>query len=201
MLRRIALIVLVAAAGFLVWVGLQPSAYRVERVATINAAPANVFAHVYDFQKWQAWSPWAKLDPDAKVTFEGPTSGPGAIMRWAGNDKVGRGAMAITEANPPQAMTIRLDFLEPMEGTSTVGFQFAPEGAGTRVSWSINGTQGYVERLICTVLGIDLETMIGADYERGLANLKAVAEATPAASAPAPAPAPDPAAAPAAGSN
>lgn len=192
MLRTIFLVLAAALAALLVWVGMKPATYRVERSAVINAAPADVFGHVYDLAKWEAWSPWAKLDPNSKVTFEGPTSGPGAIMRWAGNEKVGRGAMAITEAKPPEAVTIRLDFVEPMEGTSTVGFQFRPQGQTTEVIWSMNGDQGFVERLICTVMGVDVEAMIGKDYERGLANLKAVAEAAGPAAAPA-----DPASAPA----
>ena len=192
MFRILGLVISAAVIGLLVWVGLQPSAYRVERSAMIDAPPSQVYAQVYDFDKWQAWSPWAKLDPDAKVTFEGPKSGPGAIMKWAGNDKVGRGAMAMTEARPDEAIKIRLDFVEPMEGTSDVGFAFQPEGAGTKVTWTIAGEQGYFERLICTVLGLDMEQMIGADYERGLANLKSVAEAAPPAAAPTPAPAETP---------
>jgi hypothetical protein len=195
MLRTILLVLAAALAALFVWVGMKPATYRVERSAVINAAPADVYGHVYDLAKWEAWSPWAKLDPNSKVTFEGPTSGPGAIMRWAGNEKVGRGAMAITEAKPSEAITIRLDFVEPMEGTSTVGFQFQPQGQTTEVVWSMNGNQGFVERLICTVMGVDVETMIGKDYERGLANLKTVAEAAgPAAgpTGPASAPAPTP---------
>jgi Polyketide cyclase / dehydrase and lipid transport len=191
MLRTILLVVAAGVAALLVWVGLKPSTYRVERSAVINAAAADVYGHVYDFSKWQAWSPWAKLDPNAKVTFEGPTSGPGAIMRWAGNEKVGRGAMAMTEVKPGEAITIRLDFVEPMEGTSNVGFAFQPDGTGTRVTWTMDGTQGFVERLICTVMGIDAEKMIGADYERGLANLKTVAEASPPSGATPPLPAGD----------
>ena len=177
MVRTIGIVLFLAMAGLLAWVGLQPSSYRVERSAFVNAAPAEVYAHVYDFGKWQAWSPWAKLDPDAKITFEGPRSGPGAIMRWAGNEKVGRGAMAITEANPVQALKIRLDFVEPMEGTSITGFTFQPESRGTRVTWSLDGTQGFLERLVTTVMGINVEQMVGEDYERGLANLKAISEA------------------------
>lgn len=196
MFRALGILIAAALTGLLVWVGLQPSTYRVERSAVINAAPAQVYGQVYDFAKWQAWSPWAELDPNSKMTFEGPTSGPGAIMRWAGNEKVGRGAMAMTEARPNEAIKIRLDFVEPMEGTSDVGFAFQPEGPATKVTWTIDGTQGYFERLICTIMGINLEQMIGADYERGLAKLKTVAEAVPAPAAspePAPAPATDPA--------
>lgn len=182
MVRIIMMVLAAGLAALLVWVGLKPSSYRVERSAVINAAPADVFGHVYDFSKWQAWSPWIKLDPNAKVTFEGPSSGPGAIMHWAGNEKVGRGAMAITQARPVEALDIRLDFVEPMEGTANVGFTFKPNGQSTLVTWTIDGPQGYFERLICTVMGVDVEQMIGADYERGLANLKAVAEASPSSS-------------------
>jgi hypothetical protein len=193
MFRALGLLIAAAIAGLLAWVGLQPDTYRVERSAVINAAPAQVYGQVYDFAKWQAWSPWMDYDPNAKVTFEGPTSGPGAIMRWAGNDKVGRGAMALTEARPNEALKIRLDFVEPMEGTSDVAFAFQPEGQGAKVTWSIDGKQGFFERLICTIMGIDLEQMIGGDYERGLAKLKTVAEAAPPAAAPAAAPASEPA--------
>ncbi len=200
MFRALGLLIGAAIAGLLAWVGLQPDTYRVERSAVINAAPAQVYGQVYDFAKWQAWSPWAELDPNSKVTFEGPTSGPGAIMRWAGNEKVGRGAMAITEAKPDEAIKIRLDFVEPMEGTSDVAFAFQPDGQGTKVTWALDGKQGFFERLICTILGIDVEQMVGSDYERGLTKLKAVAEAAPPAAAPAaepaPAAAPEPAPAP-----
>jgi hypothetical protein len=186
MLRLIGLLISAALIGLLAWVGLQPDTYRVERSAVINASPAHVYGQVYDFQKWQAWSPWMKLDPNSKVTFVGPTSGPGAIMRWAGNENVGRGAMAITEARPDEAIKIRLDFVEPMESVSDVVFTFQPEGQGTKVTWALNGKQGYIERLICTIMGLDVQQMVGADYERGLANLKSVAEAAPPAAGPAP---------------
>lgn len=185
MFRALGMLIAAAVAGLLVWVGLQPEAYRVERSAVINAPPSQVYAQVYDLEKWQAWSPWQEKDPNAKVTFEGPKSGPGAIMRWAGNQDVGRGAMAITDAKPDEALKIRLDFVEPMEGTSDVGFVFQSEGPATKVTWSIDGKQGFFERLICTIMGIDLEQMIGADYDRGLAKLKMVAEAAPPAAVPA----------------
>ncbi len=193
MFRALGILIVAAIAGLLVWVGLQPDTYRVERTAVINVPPAQVYAHVYDFEKWQAWSPWAELDPNSKVTFEGPKSGPGAIMRWAGNEKVGRGAMAITESRPDEAIKIRLDFVEPMEGTSDVAFAFQPEGQGTKVTWTLDGRQGFFERLICTVMGIDLDVMIGKDYERGLAKLTTVAQAAPPAAAPGAAPASAPA--------
>jgi hypothetical protein len=177
MLKSVLLVVSVAMAALLVWVGMQPAEFRVERSALMNAAPTAVYEHVNDLRKWEAWSPWAKRDPNAKSAFEGPPSGPGAIMRWDGNDEVGKGAMAITEAVPGEAINIRLDFVRPFEGTSTSGFSFRPEGAGTRVTWTLSGTQGYMERLICTVLMLDMDEMIGNDYEAGLAALKSVAEA------------------------
>lgn len=177
--RQVGLIVAVAAAALLVWVGLQPAEFRVARSGFVAAPPAAVYAHVYDFAKWQAWSPWTKRDPNAKVSFIGPTSGPGAVMRWDGNDTVGQGAMAITEAMPPEALRIRLDLVRPFDETSEVGFRFVPEGTGTRVTWTMTGRQGFVQRLLATVARSDMDAMIGADYEAGLASLKAVAEAAP----------------------
>jgi hypothetical protein len=195
MLRTFLFALAAALTALIVWVGLKPADYRVERSAVIKATPADVYGHVNDFEKWQAWSPWAKRDPGAKIAFEGPTSGPGAIMRWDGNDQVGRGAMAITEARPPEALRIRLDFVRPFEGTSETAFTFAPDADGTRVTWSLAGTQGFGERLISTILGLDMDVMIGGDYETGLANLKAVAEAAP-TTAPTTAPVTPPAAGP-----
>lgn len=107
---------------------MQPSEFRVERTAKIAATQADLFAQVNDFHKWENWSPWAKLDPAAKVTFEGPDSGQGAVMNWAGNDKVGEGKVTIIESRPNELVKVRADFLKPFEGSATSEFQFKPEG-------------------------------------------------------------------------
>src|SRR6185369_8440127 len=107
--RLVALFVVVGA--------MQPSEFQVERTATIAATPADVFAQVNDLHKWDAWSPWAKLDPNAKIAFEGPDAGQGAAMSWAGNDKVGEGKMTVVESKPNDAVRLKVDFVKPLEGT------------------------------------------------------------------------------------
>ncbi len=176
MIRKIMLVLASAVAALLVWVGLKPSVFHVERSALINAAPSAVFEHVNDFRKWEAWSPWAKRDPAAKAVFEGSPTGPGAIFRWSGNDEVGEGSMKIVEAKPGEAIKIDLAFTKPFEGNNAVSFAFRPEGAGTRVTWSLDGEQGYIERLFCTIMNLNMDRMIGGDYEQGLAALKSVVE-------------------------
>lgn len=175
MLRTILTLLTAVILAFVAYVALQPPRYHVERSATIAAAPLAVFAHVNELKKWEAWSPWAKRDPNAKATFEGPGTGTGAVMGWSGNDDVGEGRMTITDSKPGELIKLKLDFVKPFAGTSDVGFVFKTDSGKTNVTWSIDGEQGFVERAICTLMG-GMDRMIGADYEAGLASLKAVAE-------------------------
>jgi uncharacterized protein YndB with AHSA1/START domain len=167
----IALVAIVVA-----FVALQPSDYRIVRSATIAAPASNVFAQVNDFHKWDAWSPWAKLDPNAKTTFEGPSAGEGAVFAWAGNSQIGEGRMTLTQSRPAELIRIRLDFVQPMAGTSTAEFTFKPEGDRTAVTWAMFGQNNFVARAICLFMNQD--KMVGGYFEKGLVNLKAVAEAT-----------------------
>src|SRR5262245_54299722 len=118
-----ALIVILIAA-----VAMQPSEYRLSRSTTIAAKPADIFPHVNDLRRWDDWSPCAKLDPNAKVTFDGPEAGQGAAFTWAGNDKVGAGRMTITDSNPSERVTTRTDFVKPFEGSSVSEFTFVAQG-------------------------------------------------------------------------
>src|SRR5665648_1264039 len=117
MLKKILLALVALVVVFVVVVALQPSEFHVERSVTVAAPPADVFAEVYDFHKWDAWSPWAKLDPNAKVGFEGPEAGEGTVMTWAGNSEVGAGKMTLVESKPDELVKIKLDFTEPFEGS------------------------------------------------------------------------------------
>jgi len=171
--------VLLALAG-LVAVGAaivaaQPSEYRVTRTATMAATPATVFAQVNDLRSWKAWSPWARRDPAMRETFEGPPAGAGAVFRWAGNREVGEGSLTITESRPAELVRIRLDFLEPFAGTSAAEFTFRAEGSGTVVTWSMAGEKNFMAKAIHLVMNMD--RMIGGDFDEGLARMKAVAEA------------------------
>lgn len=153
----------------------QPSDFRIVRAATISAPAAVVFSQVNDFHKWEAWSPWAKTDPAAKNTFEGAPAGPGAVFAWAGNYKVGEGRMTLTESRPNDLIRIKLEFVRPFTGTSTAEFTFRPEGNRTVVTWTMDGKNNFLARAFC--LFVNQDKMIGGEFEKGLAQMKAVAEA------------------------
>ncbi len=174
MLKKIFIAVVLLVVGFAVVVALQPSQFHVERTATIAAPPAAVFAHVDDLHKWEAWSPWAKLDPAAKVGYEGAPAGKGAAFTWAGNDKVGEGRMTIVESRPAELVDIKVDFTKPFEGTNSSVLTFKPAGDGTTVTWSMSGHQNFFAKAMCLVF--DGKKMIGNSLEQGLTQLKAVAE-------------------------
>jgi uncharacterized protein YndB with AHSA1/START domain len=177
--------VVIAIIGiFAVVVALQPNDFTIERSTTIEAPPAAAFAHVNDFHKWDAWSPWAKLDPKAKNTFEGKDSGEGAVFKWSGNDEVGEGSMTIVESKPYERIKIRLDFVKPMEDTSDVVFTFEPDTAGTKVTWDMSGKNNFVGKAMCMVLG--MQEMMNEKFDEGLASLKKTVEAEQKAPAPTP---------------
>jgi hypothetical protein len=159
-------------------VAMQPEDFKVARSMTMSAAPAAVFEQVNDFHKWEAWSPWVKLDPNAKMTYEGPSSGEGAIVRWDGNAEVGAGSMTIVESKPNELVRIRLDFIRPFEGTSDVEFAFKPVGDKTEVNWSMAGKNNFMAKAISLV--IDCEKMVGDSYEQGLTSIKSIVESPPA---------------------
>jgi uncharacterized protein YndB with AHSA1/START domain len=178
MFKKILLVVAGLLVALLIVIALQPSRFSITRTGTINAAPEMVFPYINNLQRWEAWSPWAKLDPAAKNTFEGPQEGTGAIFRWAGNEKVGEGVMTITESKPPELVRLRLEFIEPMPGVSTTEFTFAKVDAGTTVTWTMSGENDFLGKAFCLFMNMD--KMVGKDFEQGLANLKKVAEAAPA---------------------
>jgi uncharacterized protein YndB with AHSA1/START domain len=156
-------------------IATRPPGFKVERSATINAPPATVFGQVNDFHKWEAWSPWEKMDPAMKKTIEGPPSGTGAKYHWVGNDKVGEGQMEITDSKPAELVKIKLDFIKPMASTSDTLFTFTPEGSGTKVTWTMSGKNNFMAKAFSLVMNMD--KMVGGDFEKGLAQMKAVSEA------------------------
>ncbi|MCE9637805.1 MAG: SRPBCC family protein [Planctomycetes bacterium] len=178
MLKKILLAVAALVVVLLVVVAMQPGTYHVERSVTMAAPADAVYAQVADFHKWDAWSPWAKIDPACKNTFEGAASGTGAVFAWDGNDEVGAGRMTITEAKPSEHVGIRLDFLRPFEDTAMSDFHFQPAGSGsTTVRWTMDGKNNFIGKAFC--LFMDMDKMVGDSYEQGLASMKAIVE-TPA---------------------
>lgn len=161
--------------GLVIVIAMQPADFRVERSAKIPAPPAEVFAQVNDFHAWKEWSPWAKLDPQSKETYEGPAAGTGAIFKWSGNNEVGEGMMTLTDSQPNDLIRIKLEFIRPFADTSTTEFTFKPEGDQTLVTWSMFGQHTFMSKAMCLVVSMD--KMVGGSFEQGLAQMKSVVEA------------------------
>lgn len=159
----------------LVAVAMQPSQFSVSRSISINAARLDVFAHVNNLQKWEAWSPWAQLDPEAKSEFEGAEEGIGALMRWEGNKDVGKGSMEVIESIPVEFIKLQLIFLKPMQGTSYATFRFDNESDMTKVTWEMTGHNNFMAKAVGLFMNCD--KMMGDYFDKGLASLKNVSEA------------------------
>ena len=169
----IGLAVLIALLVLLV--ATRPSTFRVERFITIAAPAENVFARVNDLRAWGAWSPWEAKDPDMRRTYGGPPAGVGATYAWAGDKNVGEGRMTIERSEHPSLVGIKLEFFKPFAGTNAAALSFTPSPGGTKVTWVMDGRYNFVTKGVSMVM--DMDKMIGADFEAGLANLKAQAEA------------------------
>lgn len=184
MLKRILLVALAIVALFFVYVATQPSTFRVERSAIIVAPSDVVFGQINNFRNWESWSPWAKLDPNAKTTFEGPEAGKGAVFRWAGNSDVGEGSMTVVDSMPNDHIKIRLAFEKPWAAESDTEFMIRADGPRTVVTWVMSGERGFFEKAMCVFMNGD--KMIGGSFEQGLANLKKIAESKAAPAEPGP---------------
>jgi len=181
MLKWILAAVGAAVVVFLVVVALQPSDFRIERSATMRAPAAAAFAQVNDFQNWRAWSPWEKIDPALKRTYEGPKAGTGASYAWVGNKDVGEGRMTITESRPGELVRIRLEFFKPFAAVNAAEFTFKPSAGGknegTAVTWTMTGRNNFLSKAIC--LFVNMDSMVGGMFEQGLAQMKTVVERRP----------------------
>ncbi len=167
------LIVAAALIAFLVAVIMaRPSTFRIERSALLTAPASTVFDFINNLRKWNSWSPWAKLDPNAKNTFEGPESGVGAVFSWAGNNQVGEGRMTILESRPNEYIRFKLEFFKPFQAVNTTEFIFKPENGRTSVTWVMTGNNNVIAKIIG--LFMDCGKMVGGQFERGLANLENV---------------------------
>jgi len=171
---KILAIVVVIIIVLVVIVALQPADFRVARSTLVSAPPAAVFAQVNDFHKWNAWNPWGKVDPAMKQNYEGAPAGSGAVYTWTGNKEVGEGRMTITDSRPTDLVQMKLEFYKPFAATNTAEFTFVPEGNQTRVTWSMFGEKNFMAKAVHLFMNMD--KMIGGQFEKGLADMKTAAE-------------------------
>ena len=174
MLVKILIAVAIVLAGLAGYIATRPAEFRVTRAASIAAPAPAVFAQVNELKKWEAWSPWAKKDPQMKQTYEGPPAGTGAFTSWVGNKDVGEGRMTIVESRPNELIGFKLEFLKPFVATNSAEFSFREEGGRTAVTWSMRGQNNFIGKAMGVVF--DFDRMIGADFEAGLAGLKTLVE-------------------------
>lgn len=159
---------------FAVIVALRPADFSVSRSLAITAPAEKVFSLVNTLRQWEAWNPWGKLDPDAKMTYDGPPAGVGASYAWVGNSKVGEGRSTIVESKPAELVRFRLEFFKPMKATNAAEFTFKPDGPQTAVTWTMTGKNNFIGKVFH--LMIDCDKMIGSQFEKGLAAMKTIAE-------------------------
>ncbi|MBB4063440.1 SRPBCC family protein [Gellertiella hungarica] len=164
----------VAAVLVVGFASLQPDTFSVVRQTTIQATPEEIYPLLVNFREWARWSPWEKLDPNLQRQFSGPEEGVGAAYAWEGNDDVGAGSMEIREAVPWSRVSIRLKFKRPMEADNTIVFMLTPRDGATDIEWAMTGNQPLVGKIFGLFFNID--RIVGRDFEKGLATLKAEAE-------------------------
>jgi uncharacterized protein YndB with AHSA1/START domain len=168
-------VIVLAVAGVAAYAAAtQPDTFRVSRSLDISAPPEEVYSILSDFRRSPEWSPYEKLDPDMKRTHGGAASGKGAVYEWNGDSNAGAGRMEIVEATPGQSVTLKLDFVRPFEASNVVEYKLQPKGSATHVSWDMHGPMPFISKVMCVF--VDLDKMIGKDFETGLANLKTLAE-------------------------
>ncbi len=175
MLMNIVVLLVIALLALALYANSRPDTFRVQRATTIQASPETIFGFVNDFHRWASWSPWEKLDPAMQKTHSGAPAGQGAAYEWVGNSKVGQGRMEIVECIAPNRIAIKLDFLKPMEAHNVAEFSLTARGNATEVVWAMHGPAPFVSKLMGVFISMD--RLIGKDFETGLANLKAAAEA------------------------
>jgi hypothetical protein len=170
----IAVVIAIAIAVVLISAMTKPDILRVQRVATIKAPAESIFQVINDFHRWGSWSPWENRDPAMKRTFSGAGNGKGAVYAWDGNRNVGSGRMEILDASMPSKITIKLDFFKPFEGHNTAEFTMLPQGDATYITWVMHGPAPFMSKVMQVFMNMD--NMIGKDFEIGLANLKKLTE-------------------------
>jgi uncharacterized protein YndB with AHSA1/START domain len=174
MLFRALVLISALIAGVLIFAATRPDLIRIERSTTINAPPEKIFPLIDDFHNWSQWAPQDKEDITVKRTFSGSASGEGAVSDWTGTGNTGRGRMSITRSVPPTNVSVLVDWVKPFQAHNVNEFTLEPQGATTKVTWTMQGTNVYMMKLMSVFTSMD--RFMGKHFEDGLANLKAAAE-------------------------
>ena len=176
MFKKVVLVLGIVVAALLTVIATRPENFKVERSSIVAAPPGVAFAEVSDFHNWSKWSPWEHLDANMKKVYEGAPSGTGAVYSWTGNDKVGEGRMTITDVTPGERVVIKLEFIKPFEATNTTTFTFRPQAATgtTEINWTMEGKNTFLGKAMSLFMNMD--SMVGKDFENGLAMLKTASE-------------------------
>ena len=177
MLKKILIGLGAAIALLVIVILLQPAKFRIERSITMAAPPDAAFAQVSDFHAWSKWSPWEKLDPNLKRSYDGPSAGAGAKYAWVGNDDVGEGRMTIEKSQEPSQVDIKLEFIKPFAATNTTIFTFTKTPEGNKTTWAMEGENSFMGKAFG--LFMDMDSLVGKDFEKGLGAMKSAAESAP----------------------
>jgi hypothetical protein len=174
MLKIISLLVVVAIGAVLAYAATRPDHFSVSRSTTVQAPPAKLHALINDMHQFNTWNPFDKGDPKARGEYQGPAAGPGAAYQFAGG-KSGNGSLRILDSAPTQ-VTMELHMVSPMEALNQIRFTLEPRGAATQVTWAMDGPSPFLGKLIGVFM--DMDRMVGSQFESGLADLKQRAERT-----------------------
>lgn len=174
MLKKILIGIVSLILLLVIVIMIQPTKFRIERSTTMAAPAEQIFSQINDLHQWNAWSPWAKIDPAMTTTYEGEPSGKGAIYKWSGNDEVGEGKMTILDSQPNERVRLDLEFIRPFPAQNLSEFVLTPKGDTTEVTWSLTGDRNFMSKAFGLI--VDIDKMVGADFEKGLAALKTIAE-------------------------
>ena len=175
MIKTMALLLGLAVVALLAYAATRPDTFAVERSATIAAPASKLFPLINDMRSFNTWNPYVQKDPAMKGAYSGPSAGAGSAFDFHGNKDAGKGRIAITGSTEPSLVSMQLDMEEPFEGHNAIDFKLVPEGeAATRVTWSMHGPSSFLPKLMG--IFINMDQMIGKDFEAGLASLKALAE-------------------------
>jgi uncharacterized protein YndB with AHSA1/START domain len=174
MIAVVVVLLVVGVAAVLAYAATRPDAFQVARSVSIKAPPEKIFPLIDDLRAFNKWNPFLKNDPATKLSYSGPDRSKGAAHEWEGNSRVGKGRVEITDSVPSSKIVMKLDMIKPMEGHNRVEFTLEPSGDATTVTWAMSGESAYIAKVIGVVMSMD--KMVGGEFEKGLADLKSLAE-------------------------